>query len=180
MTPYSSFQLPDAWKPFLGQPPVAEAMRQQWLHGCERVQESWIRSNRDLVGHCNALLREGRSLQTSVLGHYFEWVRNWTRTPFGGKPAAAKKPETETTDRSTEPAQSVPTCDDLTRIKGVGRAVQQRLNNVGVVSFRQIASWTDTEIAYIENNVLGGAFAGCVSREQWQAQARDFLASRDN
>ena len=57
----------------------------------------------------------------------------------------------------------------------MGKIVQQRLNHVGVVSFQQIASWTDTEIAYIENNVLGNSFSGRVSHDRWQAQAKEFL-----
>jgi len=175
MNPYASFRAPDALKPFLSEPEAAQAVRRQWLHGCEQAQQSWLRSTRDFVAHCDALLREGQSLQNSALARYVDWVNGWTGTPAGTEPSAVVKPLAKAADQPVAAAQEVPAKDDLTRIRGVGKIVQQRLNHVGVVSFQQIASWTDTEIAYIENNVLGNSFSGRVSHDRWQAQAKEFL-----
>ncbi len=174
MTPYASFQLPDALNPFLGEPRVVKAVQRHWLHGYEQLQQSWMRSTRGLLGHCDALLREGQYLQDSVLSHYFDWVRDWTGAAVD-RSSVTEKPVPRARVQPASPAQEVLVEDDLTRIRGVGRVVQHRLNCVGVVSFEQIAAWTEMEIAYIENNVLGSAFAGCVKREHWQEQAKELL-----
>ncbi len=175
MNPNAAFQLPDSLKPFLSEPEAAQTVRRHWLHGCEQVQQSWLRSSRDLFAHCDTMLREGQNLQDSVLANYFDWVRGWTGTPTGARPSAVKKPAAQAAAKPAAPAQEAPVQDDLTRIQGVGKIVQERLNRVRVVSFQQIATWTDTEIAYIENNVLGNSFAGRVNRDRWQAQAKEFL-----
>lgn len=175
MNPHASFQVPDALKPFLNEPEAAQAERRYRLRGYEQVQQSWLRSTRDLFAHCDILLREGQSLQDSVLARYFDWVRGWSGTPTGTRPSAVEEPAAQAAAKPAAPAQQAPVQDDLTRIQGVGKIVQQRLNNVGVVSFQQIATWTDTEIAYIENNVLGNSFSGRVSHDRWQSQAKALL-----
>lgn len=174
MNPYSSFQLADAFKPYLGDSRATQTVQQYWLHGCDQVQQNLMRHTRGLFGHYHALLRESQSLQNSVLARYIDWVRDWTSAPVD-RPSSAEKLLPQTTSQPAAPAKKLLVEDDLTRIQGVGGVVQRRLNLVGVVSFRQIATWTNTEIAYIENNVLGSAFADCVSREQWQTQAKEFL-----
>lgn len=66
--------------------------------------------------------------------------------------------------------------DDLTRIKGLGPKLKARLAELGVVSFAQIAAWTEADIAAIDAQL--GTFAGRSTRDQWVAQAR-FLAAGD-
>ena len=63
--------------------------------------------------------------------------------------------------------------DKLTRIRGVGVKMDDALNDIGIFHFDQIASWTDENVDWIENNI---AFPGRVKREQWVAQAK-ILAS---
>ena len=174
MNPYASFQFSDALKPVLSETPAAQAARQQWLRSYEQMQQSWMRSVRDLFGHCDALLRESESLQDTVLDRYSDWLRGWTGTAED-ETAAADGAAREVSVAPAAAGPAVPLEDDLTRIQGVGRIVQQRLKGVGVVSFHQIATWTDTEIAYIENNVLGRSYSGRVSREGWQVQAKELL-----
>ncbi len=58
--------------------------------------------------------------------------------------------------------------DDLTVIKGIGRAVQGLLNGIGVFHYDQIASWNDEESRWIERNI---GFPRRVEREDWVAQA---------
>ncbi len=173
MNPYPSFQLPDALKPFLSELESAQTVRRHWLHECERVQQSWLRSTRGLFAHCDAMLREGQTLQDSMLAQYFEWVKGWTGA--GAAPSTSATPAVETAVEPAAPVTEIPPEDDLTRIQGVGKVVQHRLNKVGVFSFHQIATWTDTEIAYIENNVLGSRFSGRVRRERWQRQAQELM-----
>ncbi|RMF08467.1 MAG: 50S ribosomal protein L19 [Alphaproteobacteria bacterium] len=63
--------------------------------------------------------------------------------------------------------------DDLTRIKGVGEELVQRLEKIGVIKFEQIANWTDEDIANVDE-VL--SFKGRIEREDWVEQAKALMA----
>ena len=69
----------------------------------------------------------------------------------------------------------IPT-DDLTRIRGVGVAIERKLNAAGVHRFEQIAGWTKQEIEQISG--LLGKFQGRIVRDDWIAQAKALLAER--
>jgi len=58
--------------------------------------------------------------------------------------------------------------DDLQRIKGVGPVNEQRLHELGVFHFDQIAGWGRSEIRWVGTYL---SFPGRVDREQWVAQA---------
>ncbi len=60
--------------------------------------------------------------------------------------------------------------DDLKLIKGVGPKLEQMLHGMGVFHFDQIAAWTDSEVAWVDDNLEG--FKGRVSRDGWVGQAR--------
>lgn len=63
--------------------------------------------------------------------------------------------------------------DDLTKIKGVGEELIQRLEKIGVIKFEQIANWTDEDIANVDE-VL--SFKGRIEREDWVEQAKALMA----
>lgn len=101
------------------------------------------------------------------------------------------QPSSTPENTQSEPAQDVPDqakpsevaisatesdadVDDLTRIKGIGPVLKQKLNTLGITSFRQIADFKETEIAHI-NGMLD--FPGRIERENWIKQARE-LASQ--
>ncbi|MGJ8603918.1 MAG: NADH-quinone oxidoreductase subunit E [Marivita sp.] len=62
------------------------------------------------------------------------------------------------------------TGDDLKRIKGVGPKLAALCNGLGFFHFDQIASWTDEEVAWVDQNLEG--FKGRVSRDNWVEQAK--------
>jgi predicted flap endonuclease-1-like 5' DNA nuclease len=62
--------------------------------------------------------------------------------------------------------------DDLTLIKGIGPKVSARLNELGIFHFSQIASWTDSEKAWVEG-YLG--MPGKVVRGDWAGKAQLLL-----
>ncbi|MHA6263993.1 endonuclease [Arenibacterium sp. CAU 1754] len=64
--------------------------------------------------------------------------------------------------------------DDLKLIKGVGPKLEILLNTMGFYHFDQVASWTDKEVAWVDQNLQG--FKGRVSRDNWVEQAK-ILAS---
>ena len=81
-------------------------------------------------------------------------------------PKAADKPKSLTKARGGKP-------DDLKLIKGVGPNLEALCNKLGFYHFDQIASWTEKEIAWVDENLEG--FKGRVTREDWVQQARDLM-----
>ena len=67
-------------------------------------------------------------------------------------------------------SEGVKGSDDLTRIKGIGQVLQNKLRQLGITSFRQIADFTPADIERV-NSVLD--FPGRIERERWVEQARD-------
>ena len=65
--------------------------------------------------------------------------------------------------------------DDLTRIKGIGRKLEATLNGLGVYYYRQIANWSDDQIAEVDAHLT---FPGRIERDDWRAQARRLLDAR--
>ena len=63
--------------------------------------------------------------------------------------------------------------DDLTRISGIGPGDRQRLNDLGIHHFDQIAAWTRDEIAWVATFL---ALPGRIDREGWVGQARALAA----
>ena len=66
--------------------------------------------------------------------------------------------------------------DTLTQLKGLGPKAASILNDLGVTSFAQIASWNDADVAAIDAQM--GAFKGRISRDRWVDQAK-LLAKGD-
>ena len=66
--------------------------------------------------------------------------------------------------------------DDLKRISGVGPKLEKLLHTLGFYHFDQIAAWTDSEIAWVDQNLEG--FYGRVTRDKWVEQAKE-LAKGD-
>ena len=58
--------------------------------------------------------------------------------------------------------------DDLKRIKGIGRVNEDKLNDLGVFHFDQIAAWTRAEVHWVGTYL---SFPGRIDRETWQTQA---------
>jgi NADH-quinone oxidoreductase subunit E len=59
--------------------------------------------------------------------------------------------------------------DNLQRIAGIGPKHERTLLNLGFFHFDQIAAWTEGEIAWVDDHLR---FEGCITREEWIAQAR--------
>ena len=64
------------------------------------------------------------------------------------------------------PRNSVP--DDLQRIRGIGRRIEQRLNAFGIFHFGQIAAWTPAEMRWIAHQL---AFPDRIEWDDWIGQA---------
>ena len=55
-------------------------------------------------------------------------------------------------------------------IKGIGPKLEQLCNSLGFYHFDQIAAWTASEIAWVDENLEG--FKGRVTRDEWVSQAK--------
>ena len=92
-----------------------------------------------------------------------------------GQPARLGAPGTQEGAMGMEPERlSAPRDDkpdDLTRIKGIGPAIERILFEHGIFHFDQIAGWGAAEARWIEQMI---GFAGRVERERWIAQAETF------
>ncbi|MEO1140054.1 MAG: NADH-quinone oxidoreductase subunit E [Pseudomonadota bacterium] len=76
---------------------------------------------------------------------------------------AGKKPQTLSKPRKAG-------ADDLKMIKGVGPKLEGVLNDIGIYHFDQVAKWTEAEVAWADENLVG--FKGRVSRDGWVDQAK--------
>lgn len=59
--------------------------------------------------------------------------------------------------------------DNLRLLRGVGPKLEATLHRMGVFHFAQIAAWTPSELAWIDQNLDG--FKGRPSRDDWVGQA---------
>ena len=63
--------------------------------------------------------------------------------------------------------------DDLKMIWGVGPKLESTLNALGVYHFDQVASWTDEQLAWVDQHMEG--FKGRARREMWSLQGKVLL-----
>lgn len=63
--------------------------------------------------------------------------------------------------------------DDLKAISGVGPKVEKVLNDLGVWTYAQVASWKKEEIAWLDDYL---SFKGRIDRDGWVAQAAALAA----
>jgi predicted flap endonuclease-1-like 5' DNA nuclease len=60
--------------------------------------------------------------------------------------------------------------DDLTVVRGIGPRLAVLLNSIGIFHLRQLAGWSDADIAEIDTRL--GAFKGRIARDNWVEQAK--------
>jgi predicted flap endonuclease-1-like 5' DNA nuclease len=66
--------------------------------------------------------------------------------------------------------------DDLKLIVGVGPVLERMLHSLGVTTFRQIARWSDRDVAEFDAKLP--EFPGRIVRDQWVTQARALHQSK--
>ncbi len=60
--------------------------------------------------------------------------------------------------------------DDLRRISGIGPVIQDKLNEMGIYHYDQIAAWSGEEVTWVEGHLEG--FQGRATRDGWVDQAK--------
>ncbi|NND17529.1 MAG: 50S ribosomal protein L21 [Silicimonas sp.] len=95
-------------------------------------------------------------------------------------PASKEAPKAEA--KKAEPAKAAPKkstsgdADDLKKLSGIGPALEKKLNEAGVTSFAQIASWGAAEVAEFDEKL---SFKGRIEREGWVEQAKAIVAEKE-
>ena len=91
------------------------------------------------------------------------------------KKAKAAEPKKEAKKESA-PKKAAPkkdaAGDDLSKISGVGPVIVGKLEKLGITTFQQIADFTADDIARIDEELN---FKGRIERDDWVAQAKQFL-----
>jgi predicted flap endonuclease-1-like 5' DNA nuclease len=128
------------------------------------------RSQRDRES-LEAIRAEKSDLQTKL-----DTERNRAEASTMAMPAAAVAPAVEAVEvEATKPeGLSGPrggVADDLKEISGVGPKMERLLHSLGYFHFDQIADWSSSDVAWVDENLEG--FKGRVSRDNWVAQARE-------
>jgi predicted flap endonuclease-1-like 5' DNA nuclease len=95
------------------------------------------------------------------------------------------EPETQTISEEEIVATTTPptvldaprddAADDLTLLKGVGPKLAVGLNKAGIYHFDQIAAWTTSEVAWVDENIAG--VRGRASRDGWVDQAKSLMTA---
>lgn len=91
------------------------------------------------------------------------------KSPANGK--AARPQTAEMLKSKDRPAamETPPQPDNLKLISGVGPRIEEILNELGIYTFDQIASWTKDECGWVDGHLR---FKGRIERENWVKQAR--------
>ena len=89
------------------------------------------------------------------------------------KKAAPKKADAKAEPKADAPKKAAKADeggDDLKALSGVGPALEKKLHAADVTSFAQIAAWTETDIAAMDEKL---SFKGRIEREGWVEQAKE-------
>lgn len=96
--------------------------------------------------------------------------------PAPHAPAAAEEPEIAAAE-GPRIAAAVGADDDLTKINGIGPALRDLCNSLGVRRFDQVAAWGDAEVADVDSYL--GSFKGRILRDNWVEQAKLLAAGNE-
>lgn len=163
--------------------PAVQAPGAPWS-GTNTTEERALHAHRDLDSSAEAPVLE---LEPSAGAERARPAHGEPGTPSGearleATPTAAEDTaqpahwDIDTTAAQATPAESTGarsadgSPDDLRRIRGIGPAIQRKLQDRGVTTFRQIALWTDPDIEATER-ALGGP-RGRIRRNDWVGSAR--------
>jgi predicted flap endonuclease-1-like 5' DNA nuclease len=88
--------------------------------------------------------------------------------PVAAEEAAVESAGSKPTMFTEAPADK----DDLKKITGVGPKLEETLNGLGVYQFAQVASWTNDEVMWVDDNL---SFKGRIERDDWIGQASELM-----
>ncbi len=103
-----------------------------------------------------------------------------TETPSVSEPVVSETTEVPSSAPAQPKGLEAPrggTTDNLKQIKGVGPKLEKLLHSMGFYHFDQIAGWSESEIAWVDENLEG--FKGRVTRDKWIEQAKTLASGAE-
>ena len=115
----------------------------------------------------------GRALDASDAGSS---SANRTVQPNAANQSAAQSSATNSNSRSAgSPLFEAPNeKDDLQTIKGIGDVMEKTLNDLGITTFKQLASFQEAEIKMVSDRLseANAGFGDRIERDEWVQQAK--------
>ncbi|MEE4378503.1 MAG: hypothetical protein V2J55_13500 [Candidatus Competibacteraceae bacterium] len=164
--------------------PSADVTRQM-----EGVMRHWLRCQAQLMDECFAMLRGGEPNaqptneqpdttepeaatdpadawedSTEPDAEFSEEVEQEQTLP-------SEQPFAETEEPRAEPVATPYPPDDLKTLAGIGPTIEKKLNEHGIISYRQLAELNEQEVQHLETTVL--KFPGRIRRDKWVEQAKE-------
>lgn len=72
---------------------------------------------------------------------------------------------------------SFETKNNLQKIKGIGKSIEEKLNDIGIFTFKQISNFNSEDITKVTNLVK--FFPGRIERDDWVGQAYEHLNHKE-
>ena len=146
-------------------------------------QARWLRVN-DELDRARSRLREAEArvtdLETSVLAARASGSGS-NGSGSNGTSTSNGAPTTNgvgSNGAGSEPTgDDPPPVDDVKAIRGVGKKMEAKLDELGITSLRQIAAFTDEDIERVSAAI--GSFPGRIERDRWVPQAKELVARLD-
>ena len=113
-----------------------------------------------------------RFLERRRSGGSGDAVSDWLEAEQASITVEATAPRVDP-DRGVVYAEAPEDADDLSALKGVGAKMVEKLNDLGVFRFAQIAAWTPETIASFGKRIGNSKR---IEREDWVGQARKLVA----
>jgi predicted flap endonuclease-1-like 5' DNA nuclease len=140
-----------------------------WTRQVEEVVQSWVQTQRKLWDDCFELLRSSsKAVQQAPAKPEGAAKLNILVAPASSPAAKSAAPS------NAEPAVELVSPlgkDDLKTLVGVGPAMEKKLNDHGIVSYRQLAQLSDEDIKQLETAIT--KFSGRIRRDNWIEQAKE-------
>ncbi len=85
---------------------------------------------------------------------------------------AASAPAAQQAAGPASAAAAPAPADDLKKIKGIGIVIEQKLHDLGITTFKQIAEFSAEDVERVNQDLN---FSGRIERENWIDQARELM-----
>jgi predicted flap endonuclease-1-like 5' DNA nuclease len=119
----------------------------------------------ELEGRCTELTERVSDLQKQVV----------ERTAAAARARSELERYRQSVEQKLSEATMPARFDDLTKLRGVGPRFQLALHAAGVLTYAQIAAWTDADIEAVASRLK--IPSGRIRRDGWVASARQLSAS---
>lgn len=152
----------------------------------ERLQGGYLATNNTVEGmraqltglqsQVAGLEAENAALQSALEEAHMQIAQTAVLPAVEEEPVLIfQKEKTVLNEKIETPLADTGERDDLTRIEGIGPFLSQKLNEAGIFTFSQIATWDSADIGRVTE--LIGYFPGRIERDNWVGQAVKLMSN---